>query len=423
MKASPKVVEYGQPVPQGGGRYMVGKAYTVKGRVYKPAHDPRYESVGYASWYGSAFHGRRTANGEVYDMDMLSAAHPTMPLPSYARVTNLRNGSSVVVRVNDRGPFERDRVIDLSSRTAELLEVKGHGTAKVKVEYVGPARMEGHDKQMLLATYVGPGSTVSGDTMLASLKAPRTTPTVAVAMAAAPVVAPRAVVAMASAPVPRARPEEAYVGDASFDPYHFQVAAAAEANRQVAVASAAPAAAVYGTQAADNAALGTTYGERTLGTYTTSQPVAYSSEGIEPAAVAPAKGYYYAPTLQVASARSSYASDAALTPAQEAANALAIAPARPDLQSALNEAVARIAAERRADLTIIQVGVFSDQSNVAAISQRLAAYGRVTGTSIVVGGRPMESVQLVVTDRALGEKDAMAVVAEAGAPGAYILTR
>ncbi len=91
-----------------------------------------------ASWYGDAFHGRRTANGEVYDMRSLTAAHPTMPLPSYARVTNLSNGYSVIVRVNDRGPYHGGRVMDVSSRVADVLDFKSTGTAKIKVEYVGP---------------------------------------------------------------------------------------------------------------------------------------------------------------------------------------------------------------------------------------------------------------------------------------------
>jgi rare lipoprotein A len=105
-----------------------------------------------ASWYGDAFHGRRTANGEVYDMRSLSAAHPTMPLPSYARVTNLGNGYSMVVRVNDRGPYAPGRIIDVSSRVADMLDIKSTGTAKVKVEYVGPAPLAGSDDSTLVAS-------------------------------------------------------------------------------------------------------------------------------------------------------------------------------------------------------------------------------------------------------------------------------
>jgi rare lipoprotein A len=111
-----------------------------------------------ASWYGAAFHGRRTANGEVYDMASLTAAHPTMPLPSYARVTNLGNGYSIIVRVNDRGPYHAGRVMDVSSRVADVLDMKAMGTARVKVDYVGPAPIEGSDDSQLLASLRTDGS-------------------------------------------------------------------------------------------------------------------------------------------------------------------------------------------------------------------------------------------------------------------------
>jgi rare lipoprotein A len=159
--ASPKLVADGQPVPRGGGQYLVGHPYSVAGHRYYPAEDPSYTAVGMASWYGAAFHGRRTANGEVYDMASLSAAHPTMPLPSYARVTNLGNGYSVIVRVNDRGPYHGGRVMDVSSRVAEVLDMKAMGTARVKVEYVGPAPIEGSDDSQLLASLRTDGSPAS----------------------------------------------------------------------------------------------------------------------------------------------------------------------------------------------------------------------------------------------------------------------
>lgn len=172
VKASPRVVENG-PVPKGGGRRLVGDPYVVAGKVYKPSENPNYDAKGLASWYGSAFHGRYTANGEVYDQYSISAAHPTMPLPSYARVTNLDTGSSVIVRVNDRGPFHENRLIDLSDKAAELLDVKGHGTAHVRVKYVGPADISGHDMPYLMASYVrkgqrGPGIDPMGGGQIAS---------------------------------------------------------------------------------------------------------------------------------------------------------------------------------------------------------------------------------------------------------------
>jgi rare lipoprotein A len=149
---SPRVVEEGEPVPKGGGIYRVGKPYSVNGRTYVPAENPSYRAEGVASWYGRDFHGRLTANGEVYDMHSISAAHTTLPLPCYVRVTNLDNGRSIIVRVNDRGPYHRNRVIDLSIGTAKALDFYSRGLAHVRVEYVGRAPLEGSDDTMLMAT-------------------------------------------------------------------------------------------------------------------------------------------------------------------------------------------------------------------------------------------------------------------------------
>lgn len=152
VAASARVVEPGQPVPKGGGVYRIGKPYAVAGRVYVPEENTSYSAEGMASWYGDDFHGRYTANGEIFDMTSISAAHPTLPLPSYVRVTNLANRRSIVVRVNDRGPYARDRLIDVSVKTAELLGFYGHGVTRVKVEYVGRAPLEGSDDRKLIAT-------------------------------------------------------------------------------------------------------------------------------------------------------------------------------------------------------------------------------------------------------------------------------
>lgn len=152
VAASPRVVQSGEAVPRGGGTYRIGRPYTVAGRVYTPEENQNYRAEGLASWYGDDFHGRLTANGEVFDMTSITAAHPTMPMPSYARVTNMRNGKSLIVRVNDRGPFHGNRVIDVSHRAAKLLEFDRMGTARVRVEYVGRASLEGSDDNRLLAT-------------------------------------------------------------------------------------------------------------------------------------------------------------------------------------------------------------------------------------------------------------------------------
>lgn len=151
VAASPRLTKAAH-IPSGGGRYQVGKPYKIAGRWYKPREVKKYEKTGVASWYGDAFHGRKTANGELYNMNSFSAAHTTLPLPSYVRVTNLANKRSVIVRVNDRGPFAHNRLIDLSKRTAHALDFKTAGTAKVHVKYLGRAPLDGGDAEFLAAS-------------------------------------------------------------------------------------------------------------------------------------------------------------------------------------------------------------------------------------------------------------------------------
>lgn len=166
---SPRVAGSEQVIAGGGGRYMVGKPYKIAGRWYRPKEDANYTKVGLASWYGDAFHGRQTANGEIFDMGALSAAHTTLPLPSYVRVTNLSNNRSIIVRVNDRGPFSKKRVIDVSKRTAEVLDFRHDGTAKVQVDYVGPADVGGSDQTVLLASYQGPDALSSAQNIMIAM--------------------------------------------------------------------------------------------------------------------------------------------------------------------------------------------------------------------------------------------------------------
>lgn len=123
---------------QSKGSYKVGSPYTIKGVRYYPAVDYSYNETGIASWYGPNFHGKTTANGERFDENELTAAHKTLPLPSIVRVTNLENGRSLIVRVNDRGPYAQGRIIDLSKRSAELLGFKNKGVAKVRVQVLKP---------------------------------------------------------------------------------------------------------------------------------------------------------------------------------------------------------------------------------------------------------------------------------------------
>src|SRR5262245_24465003 len=152
VSASPRVVAEGERAPKGGGTYRIGKPYMVGGRMYVPEENKDYRAEGLASWYGRDFHGRLTANGEVFDMESISAAHPTLPMPSYVRVTNLQNRKSLIVRVNDRGPYHQNREIDLSYRAAQLLGFHNNGIGRVRVEYVGLAPLEGSDDRKLMAT-------------------------------------------------------------------------------------------------------------------------------------------------------------------------------------------------------------------------------------------------------------------------------
>jgi rare lipoprotein A len=132
----------------GPGIYKVGQPYQINGRWYHPEVDPDYDRTGVASWYGDPFHGRATANGERFDKRHLTAAHPTLPLPSIVRVTNLANQRSVELRVNDRGPFVDDRIIDLSQAAARELGFEGHGLAPVRVQFVGLAEARGRPPTM-----------------------------------------------------------------------------------------------------------------------------------------------------------------------------------------------------------------------------------------------------------------------------------
>lgn len=132
----PKNISHSGQLPSGaGGHKKIGKPYRVGNQIYRPlSSSAGYDATGVASWYGKDFHGKKTANGEHYDMHALSAAHPTLPLPTMVRVSNLENGRSVVVRVNDRGPFVKNRLIDLSYSAAKALGFTTKGTSKVRVQ-------------------------------------------------------------------------------------------------------------------------------------------------------------------------------------------------------------------------------------------------------------------------------------------------
>ena len=122
------------PTGEQGGSAKVGKPYKIGGQWYRPEHDPYYDETGIASWYGKQFHGKLTANQEIFNMNALTAAHRTLAMPTYVKVTNLENGRSVVLRVNDRGPFAKGRIIDVSRRGAQILGFERQGTTRVRVQ-------------------------------------------------------------------------------------------------------------------------------------------------------------------------------------------------------------------------------------------------------------------------------------------------
>ena len=126
------------------GYYKVGNPYKINGKTYYPKEDKNYKEVGIASWYGDDFHNKKTANGEIYNMHDFTCAHRTLPMPSLVRITNLQNGKNIVARVNDRGPFAKDRIVDVSKNIAKELDFYSQGTTKVKIEF-----LEKETKEML----------------------------------------------------------------------------------------------------------------------------------------------------------------------------------------------------------------------------------------------------------------------------------
>jgi rare lipoprotein A len=182
--------------PPSGGIYKVGEPYQIEGTWYYPREQPAYDETGIASWYGPTFYGHRTANGEMYDGTQMTAAHRTLPMPVNVRVTNLENGRSVIVRVNDRGPYAKGRIIDLSEAAARALDVTAKGTARVRVTYLG--RGDGPDGMPLrpdtppdiataakaaptgkvdtAALNIIPGAAVAAPTVVAALPKPVVTP-------------------------------------------------------------------------------------------------------------------------------------------------------------------------------------------------------------------------------------------------------
>ena len=189
------------------GYYKVGEPYQINGIWYYPKVDYEYDETGIASWYGEQFHAKLTANGELYDMNDVTAAHRTLPLPSLVRVTNLENGRSMVVRINDRGPFVAGRIIDLSRRTAQLMGMDRSGTAKVRVQILGDESRsiaEALTRGRPEPTMVASASTTATDAIQVRPDTPNASPRASVAVQALPVPGTAASTAPPPPPVPTA---------------------------------------------------------------------------------------------------------------------------------------------------------------------------------------------------------------------------
>jgi rare lipoprotein A len=188
----------------GAGGYKVGAPYQIGDTWYYPHEQPDYDETGIASWYGPTFYGKPTANGELFVGDGLTAAHRTLPMPVNVRVTNLDNGKSVVVRVNDRGPYAKGRIIDVSKRAAELLGFYAQGTAKVRVTYLGraalPGGVPGSDSPFLMAKALRAAPVAKVEAVSLDTSAART--------AVAPAVKVASLAPPPSSPIPAAAPPD-----------------------------------------------------------------------------------------------------------------------------------------------------------------------------------------------------------------------
>ncbi|WP_235981830.1 septal ring lytic transglycosylase RlpA family protein [Methylobrevis albus] len=428
VKASPRVVVAGAPIPKGGGRDMVGKPYKVAGKRYIPREQPGYSATGLASWYGDAFHGRYTANGEIYDMNHLSAAHTTMPLPSYARVTSVTTGRSVIVRVNDRGPFHGNRVLDLSKKAAELLGVRRAGVAKVKIDYVGRAPKEGDDTGYLMASYQGPADALPSSapsTMFASAQplpgvARKAAP--AKAPAAAPVVAqPAQTVLIAALPPPRpalAATGGDYIVVAAADPAEAFFAAGAATT----MVAAAPATTLAPTLVAANA-------DEPLPVIQASMRGADEAAAImatpatafdaEPAAAA-MPGVIVPLPPELPAQRSSYAAER-IDGAYAAVDGFDSGMELSDLAARMQLRAQPAAAAPKAAGAIIQLGVFAEAANAARVADQLAAFGQVSVDDVTAGSRTLKRVRIVALADGVSVDTAMAAAARAGVSGAKLL--
>lgn len=381
VAASPRVTNQETNLPRGGGRDQVGRPYRIGGQLYTPREDPNYDRTGIASWYGDAFHGRLTANGEIYDQHTLSAAHPTLPLPSYVRVTNLENSRSVVVRVNDRGPFAHDRIIDLSSRAADVLDFRNDGVADVRVEFVDRAPLHGQDVAWLEASAQINGVPVGGgdpNVMLARAPVPAPTPVVAptqIALAAQPVQQPVA-----------QRPAQNFL-NTLFQP---QASGAAGAPMDLTPPVRSPVAAFQ------TPGVPATTPTATFAPRPPSGPIPPAAIGFQ--ATDLTTGFTPRNQSNVHQmARIDSAHLTARTDALEAATQLALQSQTLERLSVGQSANGLVAVSPVTDtgrMAIVQIGIFGDPSNVARLEQALAPLGTVETEQLDRSGRELTNVRL-----------------------------
>lgn len=421
VAASPRVTDQETNLPRGGGRAQVGRPYRIAGRLYTPREDPNYDRTGIASWYGPGFHGRLTANGEVFDQYTLSAAHPTLPLPSYVRVTNLENDRSVMVRVNDRGPFAHDRIIDLSQRAADVLAFRGDGIARVRVEYEGRAPLHGQDVAWLEASAEINGRPINGDDpniMLARAPIPAPTPVAAPTQAAF-------VATSDAAPIPQqVVPQRASFLDTLFgQPQQPQVQRAPVVTPTAPAGSPMVLAPPSGSQASVTPAF----------TPVQSQPAA----GLVPNAPIPSAAIgFIATDLETGFTQrnqSSLAQTARIELAHRTASANALdAASRMALQS---QAIARLSEAQNAPVlalasteypqadrtALIQIGIFGDPANVARLRSELSSLGEVVTQPIQSRGRELTQVRLRANaPTRQAEDDLLRRLASQGYTDAYV---
>lgn len=430
VAASPRVTDQQVDLPRGGGRAQVGRPYRIAGKLYTPREDPNYDRTGVASWYGDAFHGRLTANGEVYDMHTLSAAHPTLPLPSYVRVTNLSNNRSVMVRVNDRGPFSDNRIIDLSKRAADVLDMRNDGVARVRVEYESSAPLHGQDVAWLEASATVNGVPMNGgDPNLMLARAPVPAPTPATAPGTAP--AQAAFVATTTAPVPaQSIPQRTGFLDNLFGRPTPSAQPTPGVQPRPTVAPAPALAAPV-----DLAPPG---GAQAFAPTPQFAPALQPSRVITPNAPLPSGLVGFMPVELEAgftqrnqsslaqSTRIEQAHRAAHTNALDAATQLALQSqtverVRASEAQATALALQPVPAAPNEQTALFQIGIFGDPANVARVRQQLSSLGEVVTSEVASGNRTLTRVQLRAPAASQqAEQDLLRTLARQGYTDAYV---